>query len=378
MLHEGEPEVLPEYHEVPDEHVGLELDEYLCLIYSGVPKGKLRQEVREGRVLIDGERVEPGTRLRESMVLVMQIPTSVLTRSAPTGPSVTILYEDEHVLAVDKPAGLAVEPERWMREAGSMAGAMLALARQRTQEAMAAAALNRGPDADLESAEAPLLFRPRILHRLDKETSGVLLVAKDIETERRLRAAFEYRRISKTYMALVEGEWPAGPAQMIDAPIGPDERRSGRMRIVRGGKESQTEVELEQGYRGYSLVRCRPLTGRTHQIRVHLAHEGFPLVVDKLYGRNDEFLLSQIKRGYRAKQGRPERPLIDRLTLHAAEIVFPGPGAPEDAIAPMPFVPDDQDPSRSACGGFRRGSSPLPSDLTRLLKQLAKLRALPS
>ena len=119
------------------------------------------------------------------------------------------------------------------------------------------------------------------------------------------------------------------------------------------GKEARTRISVEQRFRGFTLLRCEPMTGRTHQIRVHLAAKGFPLAVDPLYGRRRALPLSEIKAGYRAKPGRPESPLIDRLTLHALEIEFPLPS----------------DPGRSV-----RVQSPVPRDFARTLKQLGKVR----
>ena len=252
-----------------------------------------------------------------------------------------VLHEDDDVLVVDKPPGIAVEPERWARDAPTVSGAVREYALGR----FPAPAAGPAPDA----------YRPRILHRLDKDTSGVLAAAKHLAAERRLRAAFEEGRVKKLYHALVEGEYPVGAGEWdeIDLPLGPDAKKSGRQVVPRtGGRPSRTRVSALERYRGYSLVACEPLTGRTHQIRVHLASRGFPLVVDPLYGRRDELLLSALKPGYRPKRGRRERPLIDRLTLHAAELVLP-----------------------RADGSELRISSPHPKDFARTIKQLAKVRS---
>jgi RluA family pseudouridine synthase len=192
------------------------------------------------------------------------------------------------------------------------------------------------------------------VHRIDKDTTGLVLVAKTLEAERALREAFEAGRVRKRYIALTEGEHPAvdGASQLIDRPIAPDPRKSGRMTIAADGKAAQTRVSVAQRFEGYSLLYCEPLTGRTHQIRVHLASEGFPLAVDPQYGRRERLMLSELKRGYRAKRGAVERPLIDRLTLHAERLAFPRPsGAGEVSV-----------------------ESPMPKDFTRVLKQLAKVR----
>jgi 23S rRNA pseudouridine1911/1915/1917 synthase len=304
--------------------------------------------------LVDGNPAAPSQRLKMDQVLFVDFDETDDLPMAPVAPAtrLPILYEDSNVLAIDKPPGLAVEPERWARGNASVAGALLELALARS-------------DAEPEAAtplESALEFRPRLLHRLDKDTSGVLLVAKTIEAERRLRAAFDSGDIHKMYLALVEGEHPLedGASEIVDLPIGPDERKSGRMRVDQAnGKPSQTRIRIEQRFRGYTLLRCEPLTGRTHQIRVHLREIGFPLAVDRVYGRRNSLKLSEIKRGYRRKPGQVEPALIDRLTLHALELDFPDPSAVE---------PES--------GGAKRihVASAVPRDLDRALRQFAKVR----
>jgi RluA family pseudouridine synthase len=335
---------------VPHERAGLELDEFLCLHFPEFNKGFLRRAVREGLILIDGMRANPSQRLRADQVLLVDLDEAEAS-PAPVAPeaALPILYEDEDMLVVDKPAGLAVEPERWARGAASLAGALLALARARSVPAAA-------QDDERTHSESPLVLRLRAVHRLDKDTSGVLIAAKNLEAERALRTAFEHDQVQKSYWALVEGEHPLvdGEELTIDLALGPDERRSGRMVVDElGGKAAQTRIRVLERFRGFTWLACHPLSGRTHQIRVHLAAIGFPLAVDPLYGRRDQLFLSEVKAGYRAKPGRPERPLITRLTLHAAAIEVPAPRAPERSI---------------------RVEAPLPKDLAQLLKQLGKVR----
>jgi len=338
---------------IPPERIGMELDEFLCLSFPLLNKGFLRRQVRDGRVLVDGNPAVPSQRLRMDQVLIIEFDETEDLPEAPVAPTarIPVLYEDEHVLAIDKPSALAVEPERWARGNASVAGALLELALARS---------GVDPEEPPKPSEpgSALEFRPRIVHRLDKDTSGVLLVAKTVEAERSLRAAFDAGEVEKIYLALVEGEHPLedGESEIIDLPIGPDERKSGRMRVdPLEGKPSRTRVSVERRFRGYTLLACSPLTGRTHQIRVHLMEAGFPLAVDPVYGRRNMLYLSEIKRGYRKKPGHVETPLIDRLTLHARSIEFPSP---------------------EASGTRIRVESPVPRDLERLLKQLGKVRAL--
>ncbi|MFT6109764.1 MAG: RluA family pseudouridine synthase [Planctomycetota bacterium] len=334
---------------IPDERAGLELDEFLCLQYPGLSKGFLRQEIGAGRILVDGVSAVAGKKLRASQVVMSSIDWErAPQRPVSPGIEVPVLYESDALLVVDKPAGLAVEPERWMRELGSLAGALLQLAEDRTEE----------EEGDLEGG---LSFRPRLVHRIDKDTTGAVLVAKNIEAERLLREAFSSGTIKKTYLALVEGEPYLDDDEelIIDQPIGPVLKKSGRMRIAPDGKASQTRFKIAERFDGFTLLSCEPITGRTHQIRVHMAHEGFPLVVDGFYGRRDEFNLSEFKAGYRPKRGRPEKPLIERLTLHAHEILL----APE--LSAALGLPE---------GEALHVTAPIPKDLERLLKQLRKVR----
>jgi 23S rRNA pseudouridine1911/1915/1917 synthase len=341
---------------VPPERAGLELDEFLCLHFPEYAKGFLRRAVRDGLVSLDGMRANPSQRLRADQVLIVELDDQP-PPAAPVAPEaeLPILYEDADLLVVDKPAGLAVEPERWERGNASLAGALLAMARARSKDADADADESEDPEAGEAAGAGPLALRLRAVHRLDKDTSGALIVAKHLEAERWLRAAFEHERVHKTYWALVEGEHPLadGAEQTIDLALGPDAKRSGRMVVdEQTGKPSRTRIAVLQRFRGYTWLACRPETGRTHQIRVHLAAVGFPLAVDPLYGRRSELRLSNLKPGYKAKAGRPERPLVTRLTLHAAEIELEGPR-----------------------GGVLRVSAPLPRDLAQLLKQLGRVRA---
>jgi 23S rRNA pseudouridine1911/1915/1917 synthase len=331
---------------VSDERSGLELDEFLCLTFPLLNKGYVRRQVRAGRVKVDGGLARPSQRLRCNQVVSVEFENPDEQR-APRAPGhrIPILYEDAAVLVLDKPPGLAVEPERWRPELGSVSGALLELA------------LDRGGAVAEDAEPTGLEFRPRLVHRIDKDTTGALLVAKTLDAERQLRQAFENGSIRKRYLALVEGEHSLedGEEELIDRPIAPDARRTGRMCVAQdGGKESRTRVSVVERFRGFTWMRCEPLTGRTHQIRVHLADRGFPLAVDTLYGHRDALKLSEIKRGYRPKRGKSEHPLIDRLTLHAEGLTFPS-----------------VDETRA---GEVDVTAPVPKDLARTLKQLSKVR----
>ncbi|CAN5623775.1 hypothetical protein BH09PLA1_BH09PLA1_30880 [soil metagenome] len=228
-----------------------------------------------------------------------------------------ILFDDADLVAVEKPAGLATIPGR-----DEPASVLHDLAAQLNIPASG----TRDP-------------RLRVVHRLDKDTSGVLLFAKNSPAQRFLSEQFQNNAIQKEYLAIVIGR-PGADEGTIDAPLAPHPSNPKRMTVLKHGRRARTDWKVEQKFRHYALLRVFPRTGKTHQIRVHLAHIGLPLAVDLLYNsplNPDAALpagvfLSQFKRDYRPNRGQQERPLIGRLTLHAEKLRFKHPNGTEMTI----------------------------------------------
>ena len=175
------------------------------------------------------------------------------------------------------------------------------------------------------------------MHRLDKDTSGVLLFATTRTAQQHFSHQFQNNTIEKEYLALVRGR-PRERDGVVDAPLAPHPTSPRRMAVVKhGGRPARTQWRVEEAYRGLALVRCFPRTGKTHQIRVHLLHAGIPLAIDPLYSSPAPIFLSQFKRDYRPTRGEKERPLISRLTLHAERLRFVAPdGSRVEIVAPPP------------------------------------------
>jgi 23S rRNA pseudouridine1911/1915/1917 synthase len=244
----------------------------------------------------------PGSAWSEAIGVLVEAPVPEDDALAPEPAPLSIIYEDDDLLVVDKPAGMVVHPA-----AGAPTGTL------------AAALLAYRPElAGVGGRE-----RPGIVHRLDRDTSGLLVVAKNEAARVALARQWKDRQVEKGYVALVHG-WLEPPEGMIDAPIGRDARRRQRMAVVEGGRAVRTEYRvrrpgsLPDGTDRYSLVDVRPLTGRTHQIRVHLAAVGHPVVGDRVYGRPS--------------------PFVGRHFLHACSLAFRHPvdGRPLEFQSPLP------------------------------------------
>jgi 23S rRNA pseudouridine1911/1915/1917 synthase len=260
-------------------------------VLPDLSRAQVQRLIRQGRVALDGQIVKPSAPVVPGMRVVVRIPPSPLDELSPQSIPLQVVYEDEDLLVLDKPAGMVVHPAHGHHQ-GTLVNALLA----------------RYPDLAVGDAG-----RPGIVHRLDRDTSGLMVVAKTEPALEHLRRQFKSRSVKKTYMALVCGRPPSAKG-IIEAPVGRDLRRRQRMAVIPGGRPARTGYELLETYPGYSLLAVSPETGRTHQIRVHLSWLGVPVVGDRAYGK---------ERGTR----RGKRELgLERQFLHAWRLSFDRPG----------------------------------------------------
>jgi 23S rRNA pseudouridine1911/1915/1917 synthase len=266
--------------------------------------------VASGHVLVDGAPARRAVRLRAGQALTVLVPPPVPAAPAPEDIPLHVVHEDAHLLVVDKPAGLVVHPG-----AGAPSGTLVNALLQHV--------------SDLSGVGGVL--RPGIVHRLDRGTSGLLVVAKDDATHRALVRQFSGRTVLKEYLALVHGV-PARPAGEIDRPIGRDPVRRQRMSVrAPRGREARTSWTRLEVFDGASLLRVRIHTGRTHQIRVHLASLGHPVAGDATYGGTRT-------PSARRAAAREALESLCRPALHAARLAFthPATGEPVDLESPLP------------------------------------------
>jgi 23S rRNA pseudouridine1911/1915/1917 synthase len=252
------------------------LDKYLAQVLPQFSRAYLQKLIVQGHILVNGQRTKANQRLSSTDRITVKLPPLPVYPVAEPIP-LTISYEDKDILVIDKPAGLTVHP-----------------APGHPSHTLVNAILAHCPDLAMSNE----LMRPGIVHRLDKDTSGLIVIAKNDSAREYLATQFKNRTVTKGYFVLVKGR--LSPKQgIIEAPIGrdPDSRR--KMAIVETGKEATTQYQVRKYLNNYTLVEVTPLTGRTHQIRIHLAAIGCPVAGDSIYGTKSAHLNRQFIHAYR-------------------------------------------------------------------------------
>lgn len=292
----------PKRLDVSSDSQGMRLDHFLARHFPRISRVVLRRATAEGRIRVNGQPSRSNYRLRSGDVITVEIGETPSPGLIPEPIPLTILFEDEHLLVVDKPAGMLVHPTRTVAS-----GTLL--------NALSFYLQNRQPPS-----------RPGLVHRLDRETSGLVVVARTEQAHRVLAKHFRERRVSKYYLALVRGT-VAEDRLDITWPIGWVADRYPHWQVVEAGRQALTTIRVCQRLAGFTLVEAEPKTGRTHQIRIHLAACGHPVVGDRLYG------IGRAETG----EGSPE-PTPPRHFLHAWRIVFRHPRTGEwcDIRSPLP------------------------------------------
>ena len=280
------------------EAAGERLDRLIADELEDLSRTRIQTLIKDGRITVNGHLSKPSYRIEGGEVIAVYLPPPEISEVLPENIPLAVLYEDDDLIAIDKPAGMVVHPA-YGNDTGTLVNAVL----------------YRWP----ELAQVGDQHRAGIVHRLDKDTSGVILIARTPQAHRALAEQFESRAIRKRYLALVEGN-PDSATGRIEAPIGRDPRQRKRMAVRREGREAITEFRVLEYYADHALLEVHPLTGRTHQIRVHLAFIGHPVVGDTTYGY------------------RKQRIRLKRHFLHAAELTVQSPstGQPLTFSAPLP------------------------------------------
>ena len=298
--------ITPRHALVPESAAGRRLDAVVAELFPEYSRSRLSAWIKSGDVTVDGATARPRDPVRGGEAVLLHAVEEVQTRAEAEDIPLDILYEDEHVFVLDKPAGLVVHPG-----AGNPAGTLVN------------ALLHRDPSLDK-------LPRAGIVHRLDKDTSGVMVVARTLPAHTALVAQLSARQVHRQYLAIVVGALVSGGT--ANAAIDRHPRDRLRMAVREDGKEAVTHYRLRERFRNHTALECRLETGRTHQIRVHMAHLKQNIIGDPLYGGSFKLPKGASDELIAALRG------FKRQALHAEVLEFAHPvsGAPVRCEAPVP------------------------------------------
>jgi 23S rRNA pseudouridine1911/1915/1917 synthase len=299
---------------------GRRIDAYLSSRFPDYSRSVMQKVIDAQAVLVNGQPVKASYKVRVDDAIRVWLPELADDAPVPEDIPITVVHDEPAFTVVNKPAGMVVHPAK-----GNWRGTLVNALQFRFDTLSTVAGEHR----------------PGIVHRLDRDTTGLLIVARDDRAHRNLAAQFEQRTVHKEYLAIVAGN-PERDSDYVEKTVGPHPTNREKMAIrlpEDGGKHAVTFYQVVDRFRGYALVRCRPLTGRTHQIRVHLAHIGHPIVADKLYSGRDRLSLGDFLGPSAAGAGADaDEVLIDRQALHAHTLRFAHPltGQALEFVAPLP------------------------------------------
>ena len=320
---------------VSSEQAGQRLDRFLAAQLPTLSRNRIQSLMEDGHILAGGVATKPAHRIEAGESVTVGLPAPCSGRVEPEPIPLDILYEDADLAVINKPAGMIVHPGAGA-ESGTLVAALLHhfgagnLGRDKRKQG--------GDTTGLSSVGGPL--RPGIVHRLDKETSGAIVVARTDAAHAKLATAFSERLVEKTYIALLHGN-PRGESGRIELPVARDLRRRSRMTTRRReGREARTDWRALAHIGNFALVKADLHTGRTHQIRVHFSALGCPVVGDTIYGAPRE-----------ERIGRQALPALGRNFLHAARITFAHPRTGERLEFRAPLAAELVDYLRAMCRG---------------------------
>ena len=310
---------------VDDASAGQRLDALLAAAISGVSRARIRRAIDDGLAMVDGAQQKASYRTNLGERIEIRVPAAI-DAPLPEPIPLELLYEDDVLAVVNKPAGMVVHPAK-----GHWAGTLAAALVHRFNDGLSAVGGQ---------------VRPGIVHRLDRETSGAIVVAKNDATHESLARQFHDRLVQKEYLAISAGRFDRD-ADRVNEPIGPHPTHREKM-ALRGdhpdSRPAETFFEVLERFPGFALVRCRPKTGRTHQIRLHLMHLRCPVLCDKQYGSRSRITIGEVRGITRQKRLGGDAPddevLLSRHALHAHRLSFAHPVSGEAMTVEAPLPKD--------------------------------------
>ncbi|HUS59561.1 MAG TPA: RluA family pseudouridine synthase [Planctomycetota bacterium] len=296
---------------------GRRIDRYLSMRFAAYSRTLIQKLIRQGIITVNGQPVKPSYETRKGDVIHVEFPVLETGGGEPEDIPIDVIYEDDHMLAINKQPDIVTHPAPGHR-GGTLLNAILH---------------HCGPIEDREYPD-----RPGIVHRLDKDTTGIMLFAKTEAARSNIQQQFELRKVQKTYTAIVENDFDFD-SDIIDLPIGSDRHHRERMAIdLIDGRPAQTVYTVLERFGDYTLVRCQPRTGRTHQIRVHLSAIGHPIASDDAYDAKAPIYPSTLDPAIPHTED--EEPIIERQALHATTIAFRHPSTKQWLELEAPFHAD--------------------------------------